>query len=100
VGLDPTYVAQGDAARGEAIYTKHCASCHGPNGLPGRDPSLVGTAIGNAVFLEQASAAFLVYAIAHGRTGTVMQAFSDVEGGPLSDQDIEDVVTYMRSWQK
>ena len=100
VGLDPTKVAQGDRARGEGLYAQHCASCHGPQGDPGRDPNLAGTHLSNPVFLAQASDAFLSYAIANGRTGTTMQAFSQAKGGPLDDQQIEDVVTYIRSLQK
>ena len=100
VGLDPTKVAQGDRAGGEGLYAQHCASCHGPQGDPGRDPNLAGTHLSNPVFLAQASDAFLSYAIANGRTGTTMQAFSQAKGGPLDDQQIEDVVTYIRSLQK
>ena len=100
VGLDPTKVAQGDRARGEGLYAQHCASCHGPQGDPGRDPNLVGNHLSNPVFLAQASDAFLIYATAYGRTGTTMQAFSQEKGGPLDAQQIEDVVTYIRSLQK
>lgn len=93
-------IASGDKIRGEALYTQHCASCHGPNGDPGRDPVLVGTHLSNPVFLAQASDAFLTYAIANGRTGTTMAAYSQAKGGALSDKDIEDIVTLIRSWQR
>lgn len=100
VGLDHTLVARGDRARGEGLYAQHCASCHGPQGDPGRDPTLVGNHLSNPVFLAQASDGFLIYATANGRTGTTMQAFSQAKGGPLDDQQIEDIVTYIRSLQK
>ena len=100
VGLDHTQVAQGDRARGEGLYAQHCASCHGPQGDPGRDPTLVGNHLSNPVFLAQASDGFLIYATANGRTGTTMQAFSQAKGGPLDDQQIQDIVTYIRSLQK
>jgi cytochrome c6 len=28
----PAFAATGDVAAGKAIYAKHCAMCHGPNG--------------------------------------------------------------------
>ncbi len=92
--------AQGDKARGEALYTETCATCHGPNGQAARDPNLQGTSIGNPVFLSQASDAFLTYAIAHGRSGTVMIPYAKEKGGPLDARQIEDIVTYMRTWPK
>lgn len=92
--------AQGNAAKGQALYTQHCATCHGPNGLTGGDPNLTGNSIGNPVFLRQATDGFLRYAIVHGRTGTGMTPFGQARGGPLSDQDVEDIVTLMRTWPR
>lgn len=100
IELDARQVAQGDRARGEGLYAQHCASCHGPQGDPGRDPALVGNHLSNPVFLAQASDAFLIYGTAYGRTGTTMQAFSQEKGGPLDEQQIEDIVVYLRSLQK
>jgi cytochrome c oxidase cbb3-type subunit III len=96
----PDQTARGDVARGKALYTEFCASCHGPDGLTRRDPNLLGTDIGNPVFLSQASDAFLTYAIAQGRSGTTMTAYASEKGGPLDPRAIEDIVTFMRSWPK
>lgn len=80
---------RGSAKRGVALYAEKCASCHG-------DRSRRGTAVhlANPTFLALASDAFLHDAIARGRDGTQMQAFA----GELDEQEIADVVAYLRSW--
>jgi cytochrome c oxidase cbb3-type subunit III len=92
--------AQGNTARGQALYAQLCAACHGPEGRSGRDPNYIGTELANPTFLAQASDTFIAYAITHGRSGTVMPAFSDERGGSLDPRAIEDIVTFIRSWQK
>ncbi len=32
IAATPAFAATGDVAAGKAIYAKHCAMCHGPNG--------------------------------------------------------------------
>lgn len=91
--------AVGDRTRGQALYAENCASCHGLDGRTGRDLTLQGTSIGNPVFLEAASDAFIAHAIAYGRGGTAMLAYGKERGGPLDAQAIADIVTFMRSWQ-
>jgi cytochrome c oxidase cbb3-type subunit 3 len=81
-------VLSGSAARGEGIYKKECAGCHGARGTGGPNVS-----IGNAGFLADASNGFLRYAIREGRKGTAMPAFGD----KLQHQDVEDVVAFLRS---
>ncbi|MEM6958395.1 MAG: c-type cytochrome [Myxococcota bacterium] len=83
-------VALGDAVRGQAAFSRDCASCHGARGGGGSaiSPS-------NRVFLETASDAQIEYAILHGRRGTPMPAFE----GELSAATIADLVALIRSWQ-
>lgn len=78
----------GDVARGNAVYTEHCASCHGPKG-----EGIAGPALGNPVFLATASDAFIRHSIREGRSGTPMVGFAET----LSDQQIDDVVAFLRS---
>lgn len=78
----------GDAEQGQAIYTKHCAECHGENGEGG-----TGTVVAHPVFLATASDAFIRYTIAKGRDGTPMMAYGDT----LSAAEIDNVVAFLRS---
>ena len=92
--------AVGDKARGQALFTQLCASCHGPDGLTGGKANLEGTAIGHPEFLATVSDAFIAYAIADGRSGTTMIPYARERGGTLDAQQIADIVVYMRSWPR
>lgn len=81
---------EGDAARGEKLYTAQCAKCHGAKGSGGKY-----NALANPELLAAASDEFLAYTIEHGRSGTPMSAFSQ-----LKKQDVDDLLTLLRSWQK
>ena len=88
--IDTSSIAvEGEALRGEAVYAVHCASCHGDDGHGGDFMS-----VANAEFLALADDGFLRTVIADGRDGTAMLAY----GGELTPQNIDDVVTLIRSW--
>jgi len=53
--------------------------------------------IGNPVFQGAASDELIVRTIRFGRTGTPMPAFQRADGPVLSDQDLADVVFYLRT---
>ena len=78
----------GDVAKGEAIYARECAECHGAEGEGGE-----GTALGNPTMLATTPDRFLRLAVAEGREGTKMEGF----GGRLADQEIDSVVAFLRS---
>jgi cytochrome c oxidase cbb3-type subunit 3/ubiquinol-cytochrome c reductase cytochrome c subunit len=82
--------AGGDASRGEAIFGRECARCHGAKGTGGPYVN-----IGNADLLATASNGFLRLAIRDGRSGTAMPAFV----GRIGVQGVEDVLSWMRSWR-
>lgn len=85
----PTYdPVLGDIELGEAIYSVHCASCHGKNGEGG-----TGTALGNPAMLSLTTDKFIRYAIEHGRDGTEMVAFREI----LSSEEIDSVTAFLRS---
>jgi cbb3-type cytochrome c oxidase subunit III len=84
----------GDAQRGLALFLRNCNGCHGMNGRGGIAPE-----IGNPVFQQSASDAFIVTTIKNGRVGTAMPAFQRKEAPALSDQDIADVLGYLRTLQ-
>src|SRR5262249_53394877 len=78
----------GDAMRGGALYATNCEKCHGDAKTRGNAVHLA-----NARFLEVSSDAFIGWAIANGRPGTPMEAWQ----GKLSDEEINDVVAFVRS---
>lgn len=92
-------VVKGDPSRGAEVYARECAACHGEAG-EGLDESprapLGAPSLNNPVFLETASDGFIRHAIANGRRGTVMQPYA----GLLTDQEIDDLVAFIRSWER
>jgi len=89
--LRPTAIP-GDPARGAILYAQNCRMCHGQQGegqtgarlakdFPSIDPN-----------------AFLRQTISNGVRGSVMPAWSTRNGGPLGDQEIDDIIALIRTW--
>lgn len=74
-------------ARGEDVYNKNCAACHGVDGKGGIGTSMIGTAITTGPINGH------VDVLVNGVAGTAMQAF----GNQLSELDLAAVVTYERN---
>ena len=100
----PSYAATsaGDRQRGGAVYQTFCQSCHGADGRGGAK----GSAITNDSFLALASDQYLRTIVIAGRPelgahdwrGYVAgPALSTVEGRPMSDQEVTDVVSWLAS---
>jgi cytochrome c oxidase cbb3-type subunit 3 len=86
------------AAHGATLYARMCAVCHGAEGqgyVADQAPALA-----HPDFLASVSDEFLRFAIAVGRQGTTMSAWQTDHGGPLSPDDVGDVIAHLRSWQK
>ncbi|MBR58376.1 MAG: hypothetical protein CMH54_10190 [Myxococcales bacterium] len=86
-----------DLSQGEDLYMSFCAFCHGTEGEGFAADGA--NALNNQNFLAVASDAFLRDAIRRGRPGTPMSAWSDEFAGPLSDNDVQALVQYIRHWQ-
>lgn len=82
---------KGDSLRGEELYKIRCISCHGDKGQGG-----VGLNLRNPVVQKNADTEFLAITIRDGRQGTHMAAFGS-KGVGLSNKDIADIVTYVRT---
>lgn len=103
---DPTPV-QGDPAHGRALFAKHCAACHGADGEGGkgtgvtfsrpRELPVIPPALNNTGFLSAATDQMIRTTLREGREGTPMASF--LEQG-LSERDIDDLVAYVRSFEK
>jgi mono/diheme cytochrome c family protein len=82
----------GDASNGLSLFLRNCAGCHGMNGRGGIAPE-----IGNPVFQRAATDEFIIRTIRSGRVATAMPAFQRPEASAFSDQDIADVLAYLRT---
>lgn len=82
---------------GAALYDKYCAFCHGDDGEGYTADNA--TALSNQEFLRIATDEFLANSIHYGRPGTTMSAWGETKAGPLSDEEIEHLVAFMRTWQ-
>jgi len=97
----------GNSKNGEKLFAKFCAHCHGEAGSGGkgtgvtysrkRDLPIIAPALNNAGFLASASDAMIHDTITFGREGTPMTSML-VAG--MSENDINDVVSYLRSLEK
>lgn len=88
----------GDAAAGKRLFVDVCASCHGVRGA-GYAAGLDGIGIGRKDFLDSASDGFLRMMIREGKSGTLMESFSDgsaVGGEALTDEQVDSIIQYLR----
>jgi len=98
---------EGNSKNGEKQFAKFCAHCHGEAGSGGkgtgvtysrkRDLPIIAPALNNSGFLASASDAMIHDTITFGREGTPMTSML-VAG--MSENDINDVVSYIRSLEK
>ncbi len=80
--------------RGRQLYVDNCVTCHGSRGEGG-----VGTALNNSVLLKKASNDVLFATIVSGRPSTVMPAWGQAYGGAFTDEQVRDIVTFIRAWE-
>lgn len=84
----------GDPTRGAQVFAANCAVCHGPNG-EGR--------IGATLEKDWAGInvnAFIETTVSRGVAGSKMPAWAQSNGGPLTNQDIADVASYVPTLKK
>jgi len=98
--VDAQAESHGDERLGKQWFIDICSTCHGING-DGYAAGGTGTAIGKAGFLNKVSDGFIRETIKYGRSNTRMLGFSDATGlANLSNQEIDDVISYMRTLSK
>lgn len=98
--VDAQPEAHGDPRLGKQWYDYICSTCHGLDG-DGYEAGGTGTAIGLPGFLNKASDGFIRETIKNGRSNTRMLAFQGPDGlANLSDQEIDDIIVYLRGLAK
>lgn len=102
---DDTFVA-----RGEESYVGRCSSCHGPEGTGGvaahpltRDDGSIEIVSWKApalnTVLTRYSKEEVLFVLNYGRGNTPMPPWGLVGGGPLTDQQLDELVAYLESIQ-
>jgi len=91
--LPPASAAvQGEARRGGELFAQHCAACHGLFGEGGIAPTL------RRLWYSQRPDLTIFGAIANGVPGSIMPAWKQTAGGPVSEQDIADLTVLLLEW--
>jgi cbb3-type cytochrome c oxidase subunit III len=95
--VDNQPAAEGDAEHGQELFSAICSTCHGRKG-DGYLTGGSGTAIGMQGFLDKVSDGYIRETIAKGRSNTRMLGFQGPEGNAnLTDQEVDDIIVYMRT---
>jgi mono/diheme cytochrome c family protein len=87
---------QGSSAMGAAIYMKYCAQCHGNLGQGITGPELRGDQFFKT---SDDSAVYTKIAIGDRKDDKVMPGWLIVKSGPLTSDDINHVIAYLRTIQ-
>jgi mono/diheme cytochrome c family protein len=88
----------GDAAHGAKLYKRYCSGCHGEDGRGGAQgfmphvPNLTAKD-----YIEFIPDGFLYTVIAEGGVAVGKSGFMPAWRGTLSEQDIKDVITFIRT---
>ena len=103
----PERPVKGDPVHGKRVFARHCAACHGTDGRGGRGTGvtfsrprnlpIIAPGLNNPGFLAAASDEMIKRTLMHGRKGTPMVSYKKMG---LTLADVNDVVSYIRSFQK
>jgi cbb3-type cytochrome c oxidase subunit III len=94
VAQDVTHDAQLSISEGKALFKRNCTICHGSDGEGDTGPAL-----NDKTFLDTTEDGTLFSVISSGIPGTEMPAWNQSHGGPLTDENVRQLVAFLRSWQ-
>jgi len=77
---------------GRQLFAGNCASCHGKEGVGGSAPTL-----NSQQFLKSTSNGQIQSIVSGGISGTEMPAWSFEFGGTMTDEQVQQITTYLRS---
>jgi mono/diheme cytochrome c family protein len=81
-------------AAGQGLFEANCTTCHGQNG-----EGDIGPALNDKTFLSSTEDGRIFSLISSGVPGTAMPAWSQLYGGPFTDEQINDLVGFIRHWE-
>jgi len=85
---------QAQIAAGSQLWSLNCAECHGKMGQ-----GITAPALNSKEFLSSVTDEQIHGIIAGGIPGSAMPAWLADYGGPLTQQQIDALVAYLRSWE-
>jgi mono/diheme cytochrome c family protein len=95
--------AQGSPIQvGQGLFAQNCSACHGEFGEGGPNPARVGESIppiSTSDFLKTRDDSTIRAIIAMGQPDLGMPPFGPSNGGLLSDDEIDAIVAFIRSWE-
>jgi len=81
-------------ARGQQLFADNCATCHGKAG-----EGDIGPTLNSKKFLQSTDNGVIFSLVSSGVPGTAMPAWAQQHGGPFTDEQISDLVGFVRNWQ-
>ncbi|MDE3091538.1 MAG: c-type cytochrome, partial [Chloroflexota bacterium] len=81
-------------ASGQKLFATNCAACHGDQGL-----GSIGPALNSRKFLTSTDDGTIFSLIGSGVPGSAMPSWSQQHGGPFTDQQVNDLVVFIRHWE-
>jgi mono/diheme cytochrome c family protein len=87
---------------GQQLFSQYCTACHGEFGEGGPNPARPGdiiAPISSAEYLRTRDDITLRSIISQGQPNFGMSPFGSAYGGPLEDEQIDAIVSFLRSWQ-
>jgi len=79
---------------GRALYNENCAMCHGEQG-----EGVDGPPLNDKPFLANTADETIFSLIGSGIPGTEMPAWGQVHGGPFTDEQVRQLITFIRDWE-
>jgi mono/diheme cytochrome c family protein len=87
---------------GQKLFANNCSPCHGSLGEGGQNPTRPGDIIppiSSSEYLKTRDDFTLQSIISQGQPDLGMSPFGSAFGGPLTDEEISAIVTYIRTWE-
>lgn len=101
ISREPTRIAADEkrdalvaVTTGRALYAENCAMCHGQEG-----EGVDGPPLNDSSFLSSTADRTIFSLISSGVPGTEMPAWSQAHGGPFTDEQVRQLVAFIRSWE-
>lgn len=91
-----------DLGEAERLFVQNCSACHGELGEGGPNPARSGDVIApisTAEYLATRDDVTLRAIISQGQPNFGMSPFEDSFGGPLTSEQVDLLVAFMRSWE-
>jgi mono/diheme cytochrome c family protein len=79
---------------GQELFKTNCVTCHGANG-----EGDIGPALNDSTFLKTTADGTIFSVISSGIPGTQMPAWNQSHGGPLTDENVNQLVAFLKSWK-